>query len=535
MRKSFIILSLFLSFFSFAQSNFSNGFSDGYKKGYCQNQGIGCMSPLPPIAPIPKIGENMNSYQDGYNRGFEAGLNAQKSKSDNSANSTRQRYQTSKAEFIDFTSNTNPSGDAILDLKIKAISAIVERAKENLENENYDAAIDNSNDLLNIQANLGVAYIIKSNAQFHKGEIINAYNNSAKANNILSNSSSKNWYDFMYKEMSAYLSQYMKNSYFSDIQKTCEAFWYKNNLSNYFLGLSHYYQNDFKSAKKAFKKVDDFEPAKKYIESIENNTNIPNPYLNFRKETTEDTQTSNNSSNSNSSKNEETANKVKTFFENVKGLYESKNYIGAISLIDKEKGIIPNEFKEGLQFIYNIRGNCNYFQKKHFEAISDYTTSLNNSTKENPNTLFYRALCKSEVNDHYGAIADYEKLIKIGADGKGSVYDLATIYNNKAYALTNLKRYDVALPLVKKALEYNKSYWYIWDTKGEIEFNLGNYNQCILDMNEAIKINRDANSLYYRGLSYLKLGKKELACKDLTSSGEMGKKDAYYEISKYCK
>ena len=533
MRKSLIILSLFLSLFSFAQSNFSNGFSDGYKKGYCQNQGIGCMSPIPPIAPIPKIGENMNSYQDGYNRGFEAGLNAQKSKSDNSTNSTRQRYQTSKAEFIDFTSNSSPSGNEILDLKIKAISAIVERATENLENEDYDAAIDDSNNLLNIQPNLGVAFLIKSNAQFFKGEIINAYNNSAKANNILSNSSSKNWYEFMYKEISEYLSQNMKNSYFSDVQKTCDAFWYKNNLSNYFLGLSHYYQNDFKSAKKAFKKVTDFEPAKKYIESIENNTNLPNPYINFKKavkEEDESQQTKTTSTN-----NEEISNKVNTFLENVRKTYENRNYNDAIVLIDKEKNIIPIDFKEGWKYLYNIRGNCNYFQKKYFEAISDYTSSLNNSTKENPNTIYYRALSKSEVKDHYGAIADYEKLIQIGADGKGSVYDLATIYNNKAYALTNLKRYTEALPLVKKALEYNKSYWYIWDTKGEIEFNLGNFNQCILDMTEAIKINKDANSLYYRGLSYLKLGKKELACKDLKSSGEMGKKDAYYEINKYCK
>ncbi|MDP2161917.1 MAG: hypothetical protein Q8K02_15665, partial [Flavobacterium sp.] len=61
------------------------------------------------------------------------------------------------------------------------------------------------------------------------------------------------------------------------------------------------------------------------------------------------------------------------------------------------------------------------------------------------------------------------------------------------------------------------------------------FNQCVFDMSEAIKINKDANSLYYRGLSYLKLGKNELACKDLISSGEMGKKDAYYEINKYCK
>lgn len=99
MRKIFTILSLLLSFFSLAQSNFSIGFSNGYKKGYCQNQGISCISPNPPIVPVPKIGENINSYEDGYSRGFEVGLNGQKSKSDNSTNSARQRYETTKADF----------------------------------------------------------------------------------------------------------------------------------------------------------------------------------------------------------------------------------------------------------------------------------------------------------------------------------------------------------------------------------------------------------------------------------------------------
>ncbi|GAA4775456.1 MULTISPECIES: hypothetical protein [Flavobacterium] len=271
------ILFLIISSYVFSQTNFSNGFSDGYKKGYCQNQGIGCLAPIPPIAPIPNVNENMNSYQDGYNRGFEAGLNAEKKSNTNSE--TRQRYQTSSSKFtaqsVDLFDNHiyNPNVNSnILDLKMKALSTIIERAKENLENEDYDAAIDNSNDLLNIQPNLAIAYIIKSNAQFHKGEILNAYNNSAKANKIFSNSSSKNWYDFMYDKMSEHLSKNIENSYFSDVKYICENFWYKNDLSNYYLGLSNYHQGDLKAAKKYFKKTKNNSLAEIYLETI-NSTN----------------------------------------------------------------------------------------------------------------------------------------------------------------------------------------------------------------------------------------------------------------------
>jgi hypothetical protein len=72
------ILSIFLiiSSFTFSQTKFNEGFNVGYKKGYCQDQGIGCIEPIPPIAPIPKVGESSDSYNDGYNRGFQMGLSA---------------------------------------------------------------------------------------------------------------------------------------------------------------------------------------------------------------------------------------------------------------------------------------------------------------------------------------------------------------------------------------------------------------------------------------------------------------------------
>ena len=55
-------------------SSFCAGFSQGYKEGYCHGK-WSCIAPIPPICPIPKIGED--NYTGGYNRGFLMGLNAQ--------------------------------------------------------------------------------------------------------------------------------------------------------------------------------------------------------------------------------------------------------------------------------------------------------------------------------------------------------------------------------------------------------------------------------------------------------------------------
>jgi hypothetical protein len=55
-----------------AGDGFCRGYEAGYKRGYCSNHGGQmCIPPIPPICPIPNVGEN--SFQDGYDRGFQDG------------------------------------------------------------------------------------------------------------------------------------------------------------------------------------------------------------------------------------------------------------------------------------------------------------------------------------------------------------------------------------------------------------------------------------------------------------------------------
>lgn len=122
-----------------AQTNFGNGYQRGWKEGYCHNYNVlpTCVPPIPPISPIPRIGEDTDNYKDGYNRGFADGLESFK-KSDNNY---RKRYQTSSPEYIDFMYKPN------WDLMIKVIQ-IAEKKREELiqkvsrEIENSDLASD---------------------------------------------------------------------------------------------------------------------------------------------------------------------------------------------------------------------------------------------------------------------------------------------------------------------------------------------------------------------------------------------------------
>lgn len=154
-KKIIIILILLLSVFVIqAQTNYANGYSVGYKEGYCYKKTI-CVPPLPPISPIPEINEDIDSYQDGYNRGFYDGLEKQKLESNNT---NSDRYQTSAPKLIDNVIYTPPFElmEKVLQYKQQTYDSRIQtyfyfknKGMEALLNKNYMSAIDNFNFALN--------------------------------------------------------------------------------------------------------------------------------------------------------------------------------------------------------------------------------------------------------------------------------------------------------------------------------------------------------------------------------------------------
>ena len=182
-----------------------------------------------------------------------------------------------------------------------------------------------------------------------------------------------------------------------------------------------------------------------------------------------------------------------------------------------------------------IEIGLNYFKENNFaKSVSTFSKYLENDNN-NTDVLFYRALAKSELNDFYGALSDYDKIIELNSNYPMHYNKIATVYNNKAYTLVKLKKYKEALPFVEIALELDKTEWFIWDTRGEIYYNLSNYEKSLKDLNRAIELKENDNSYYIRGLVYIKLGQKEKACKDFSKSGELGNSEAYDKIKIYCK
>jgi tetratricopeptide (TPR) repeat protein len=178
-------------------------------------------------------------------------------------------------------------------------------------------------------------------------------------------------------------------------------------------------------------------------------------------------------------------------------------------------------------------GNNYYVNEDYSKAIYSYSKYLENEPNDT-DVLFMRAMAKSEIDDNYGAITDYDKILLMEGKVTPKLYKFSTVYNNKAYCLVELGSYKAALPFVEKALGLDKTEWYIWDTRAEILLNLGQLDKCISDCNKAISIEPNGNSYLIRGLALIKKGEKTKGCQDLSKAGELGEAIAYQKIKENC-
>lgn len=150
-----------------------------------------------------------------------------------------------------------------------------------------------------------------------------------------------------------------------------------------------------------------------------------------------------------------------------------------------------------------LNEGAKYYENEDYsKAIFSFSKYLENNPN-NTDVIFYRALSKSAIDDRYGAISDYEKILSMEGKVTPKNYKFSTVYNNKAYCLVELGNYKEALPFVEKALQLDKTEWYIWDTRAEIFLNLGELDKCISDCTKAIKIKKNGNSYLVRGLAYI--------------------------------
>ena len=149
MKKQIATLTLLLlTFVAFGQYNdYDRGFKIGYKEGYCYND-FGCIAPIPPITPIPLIGESNDNYQDGYNRGFKRGLEDKQAKKSNTGG-----YNSGQGTYVPQQQYQSTYVAPDYSLLIKAMEMKQAQYEKN-EQINKEKAIANMNQVKSYYASL---------------------------------------------------------------------------------------------------------------------------------------------------------------------------------------------------------------------------------------------------------------------------------------------------------------------------------------------------------------------------------------------
>lgn len=477
------------------KSNYAKGFVSGFKEGYCyNNKYVDCFYPMTPEAPLPRLNENKENYNQGYNRGFQFGLDLKRSK--DALNDADMNLNQQVPKFNDYVSQNAVSAKV-------AVGIIMQRkydARKNWIQQRIDVLSDLTSKLFNDQT-LPSSINANSTRQAHWGKAVDYVNairgyDFANDNQFSSIQANFNKIEkYLYDSYNEIISQYrpveVAQESPSEVaerpltpSQSARTYWDKANeeLKN----------GNFKAA------------IENLNFSIEIDPNNPFAY-NFR---------------------------GKVYLNGI------RNYEKAVEDFTKSIQMKP----DNIEAYFNRALSYQDLGKK-IEAMKDASKTIQ-LDPENTDAYFIRALLKSNMSDRIGAISDYDEILKREKTTKPTIYKMGTVYNNKGYCLIELGKLDEALPYINKALEIEPNESYIWSSRGEFYYKKGDYKSCIIDMTKAIEVSNktvagDFNTsgwpYYLRGLAKIKLGQKQEGCKDLSKAGEFGTSEAYKAISENCK
>lgn len=199
----------------------------------------------------------------------------------------------------------------------------------------------------------------------------------------------------------------------------------------------------------------------------------------------------------------------------------------------------PEELK---QYLY--KGAYEELEEYLYEAIIDYTKAINLMIERdplNPNLIqayYGRAGIKEDLKDYRGAINDWSKIIELEPD------DVAA-YVSRSDNKFELNDYTGGIQDLNKVLEINPHHCKYRFKRATVKQKMGDYNGAILDYNKIIEDEEKKQctgihgiyiqlSLPERGLCKIKSGFKDDGCLDFSKAGELGSKQVYDYIKKYC-
>ena len=214
--------------------------------------------------------------------------------------------------------------------------------------------------------------------------------------------------------------------------------------------------------------------------------------------------------------------------------------------LNDKGGFSTKEFDKSINSLwmkYLILGINSYKSKDYSTALKNLNLAID-TEKNNQHIYYVRASIKEDSGDVDGAILDYKEGLDVGGDAYGIYNQIAIIYLNKKQFPTALIAFDIALEL-KDMITYNGiydesvlpyvtdgvvnkvDYERIYTNRANAKLNLGDFQGCLNDCNEAININPEYSASYIVvGILFDEVGDKEQCLNAFRKAKEKGHPNA---------
>lgn len=476
-----LVILLFLAKITICQnSNYSIGYEKGFKNGYCYNIPINqyCSPPTQPFTPIPRLNESQDNYQQGYNRGFQTGLDLRRLESGGG---------TTSPSGIPYSSIQNYKfNDYIPEIPVNAY-VTVGLYKQALFNKRAQWIQKRIDDLYELASSL-----LDSDGYKKIQNSIITYGNSLQGRRDLA--------DFADDRVIMQIANSLKSieSQIYEEYKTEISEINKRNKENQFINLINAAYDSLNSNPKL---------SLKFVYEAEN-MNIESKYINDIKSIA-----------------------YANLDEPELALEYRNKYISS-----------PNITHTDLQYSIFDKALLLFKLNKVTDALIQLNNTIFKDADDtlSLNIFFWKTNIYLELNDYQNSLSYADKYLSgkaieiVGLNRKEAVIRIKQI---KAASLRELGRYQEALDIINLTIKENNSTSNpsLYATKGKIFFKMREYKNA---MNEFIKItlldDNDAESFYYLALCYKNLNQKNKACEYLQKAIKLGSKEALEEYPSFC-
>ncbi|MDD5046247.1 MAG: tetratricopeptide repeat protein [Bacteroidales bacterium] len=181
---------------------------------------------------------------------------------------------------------------------------------------------------------------------------------------------------------------------------------------------------------------------------------------------------------------------------------------------------------DGSADLYFIRGILD-FQSKLFNAS---LLSYNEAIRRNPDNVFYyvnRAALQSEMIEFISSMENNVQILTL--DESGTTRTRVQEQGRREYD------YSGAIGDLEKAASLAPDFAHIYYNLGNLYCLSGDFPKSVANYSRSIELYPYLAEAYYnRGLVQIYLKEKEKGCMDISTAGELGIKDAYNVIKKFC-